>query len=53
MRKADREKFYMLVDEMKELIDTNNIMSKKDCYKIINELIVLKLRIEDQHKIFH
>lgn len=53
MRKEDREKFYMLLDEMKYLIDRNNIMSKKDIIKIINELIVLKLRLEDKNKAFH
>lgn len=52
MRKADKERFYALVDEMKYLIDTNNIMSKKDIILIINELITLKLRLQDKNKAF-
>lgn len=52
MRKEDREEFYRLLDEMKYLIDRNNIMSKKDIIKSINELIVLKLRLEDKNKAF-
>ena len=52
MRKADREEFYRLVDEMKYLIDTNNMMSKKDIIYIVNELITLKLRVQEKNKAF-
>lgn len=52
MRKADREEFYRLVDEMKYLLDTNNMMSKKDIIYIVNELITLKLRVKDKNKAF-
>lgn len=52
MRKADREEFYRLIDEMKYLIDTNKILSKKDVHFIINELITLKLRVKEKNKAF-
>lgn len=52
MRKEDREEFYRLVDSMKYLIDTNNLISKKDIYCITNELIDLKLRLQDKNKAF-
>ena len=52
MRKADREEFYRLVDEMKYLLDTNNMMSKKEIIYIVNELITLKLRVKDKNKAF-
>ena len=53
MRKADKEEFYRLVDSMKYLIDTNNLISKKDIYYITNELIDLKLRLQDKNRAFH
>lgn len=52
MKKADKEEFYRLVDSMKYLIDTNNLISKKDIYCITNELIDLKLRLQDKNKAF-
>lgn len=52
MKKADKERFYTLLDEMKYIMARNNLMSQKDICKIINELIVLKLLLEEKNKAF-
>ena len=52
MKKADRDRFYCLVDEMKDLIDRNNLISKKDIICIVNELVTLKFRLQDKNKYF-
>ena len=50
VRKADKERFYACVDEIKHIINNNKILSKKDIYTIINELTVLKLGVEELEK---
>lgn len=52
MKKADKEKFYRLLDEMKDLINHNTLLSKKDIYTIVNELAVLRLDVEGLRKNF-
>lgn len=52
MKKADKEKFYRLLDEMKDLINRNTLLSKKDIYTIVNELAVLRLDVEGLRKNF-
>lgn len=50
MRKADKEAFYLHIDAIKNILDTNKVLSCKDVRIVINELIDIKLRTEEKSK---
>ena len=50
MKKADRERLFALVDEMREIIYSYKILNKKDVYTLVNELITLKLAVRALEK---
>ena len=50
MKKADRERLFALVDEMREIIYSYKILNKQDVYTLVNELITLKLAVRALEK---
>ena len=50
MRKADKENFYRCVDELKHLIQTNKVLSRKDIATIEGEVLTIKFLLREKYQ---
>ena len=50
MKSADKVRLYGLLDEMKEVLANAKTLNKKDVYMMCNELIIMKLQLEEKSK---
>ena len=49
MRKADKENFYRCIDEIKFIIESNKVLSRKDIEHIENEIITIKFKLRERY----
>lgn len=50
MKREDKVRLYGLLDEMKDIIASTKTMNRKDVYLMCNELVILKLQLEEKSK---
>ena len=49
MRKLDKENFYRCIDEIKFIIESNKVLSRKDIEHIENEIITIKFKLRERY----